>query len=358
MSKKSASRRKPSTALVLRKKKIQKAIARGRASTRAALEPSRRRDEPMLERTDNVLGEEAALGALGLTELTIAPAEELVLAEPVPIDEVLIKPTGQPYLSHPSYTRWFNRAFGRLGWAIVPRAKPRIQDSTISCPYMLFVHGKPAAFALGEQEYHENNKEQTYGDAYEATVASALRRCAKRLGVGLELWDRPWLNRFIAEHCVKVFLPPVAEGGKKRVAWRRRVDPKIWNELATAREEGDMHDRSAHNSASTAPPAGYDGRGGEVITRSRMVDGKRKLGQVERLGIILRNSGRDIMQFKMWLVRNFGIDSRKEIKRTDYDAICQAIEAPGDLPEWRDLSAEFAARKQGAGETREPGQEG
>jgi hypothetical protein len=303
-----------------------------------------------LEHDNGTLGEEAALGALGLVEIKLTDAEEAILAQPVPVTAVLIKPTGQPYLSHPSYTQWFNRAFGRLGWAIVPKAKPRMADKTISCPYILYIHGKPAAFALGEQEYHESNKEQTYGDAYEATVASALRRCAKRLGVGLELWDRTWLQTFIDQHCVKVWC-----GDDPKPKWRRRQDPPFWNEkTAAGRKEQstvrhEANDDDQRREQRRPPSAGHDGRGDELITQAHVdAAGVKKLGQVERLGIILRNSGRDVMQFKMWLVRNYNIDSRKLIKRRDYDAICAAIEAPGELPERSDP---FPA-------VREPGQEG
>ena len=55
---------------------------------------------------------------------------------------------------------------------------------------MLFVHGKPVAFATGEQDYFETNERQTYGDALEATMSSALRRFCKHLGMGLELLDK------------------------------------------------------------------------------------------------------------------------------------------------------------------------
>src|SRR3990167_5946168 len=67
-------------------------------------------------------------------------------------------------------------------------------QQTITCPYVLHIHGKPVAFAMGEQEYYDSNEQQTYGDALESTVASALRRCAKRLGVGLELWGQDFLR--------------------------------------------------------------------------------------------------------------------------------------------------------------------
>lgn len=267
-----------------------------------------------------VLGEEAVLGALGLVEIKLTDLEETILSKPVNPARVLIKPTGQPYLSHPEYTKWFNDAFGRLGWAIVPKAKPRMADKTISCPYVLYIHGKPAAFALGEQEYYESNREQTYGDAYEATVASALRRCAKRLGVGLELWDKVWLNRFITEECVKVW-----RGDDKKPAWRRRDDPPFWDE------------RPGKAGAPPAEPrpaaSAYHAQSTEPIT-----DGQRR-----RLFAIATHAGRGEIEIKAWLLQRYRIDSTRKIPRNLYDEICKAIEGTGPL----DIV-----------DPREPGQEG
>lgn len=295
------------------------------------------------------LGEEAAWGALGLVEVKLKPAEELVLAEKAPIDQVLIKPTGQAYLSHPSYTRWFNRAFGRLGWTMVLKAKPRSATDEhgkvqVVAPYVLYIHGKPAAMAFGEQEYFPNSKEQTYGDALEATIASALRRCAKRLGVGLELWDKPWLARFMREHCVRVKLKPKKDGDKPDWVWRRKIDPPFWNEQG----RGDPPMQQQH----TAPPAHHhDGSGDEVITQTHIVDGVKKAGQVERLWVIIRSSGRDEETVRNWLHDVYGYDSTKKIKRRDYEAICSAIESRNPfLPKKEEISAR--------GGEREPGEEG
>jgi hypothetical protein len=327
---KPAPRRKPSTALARRDPQAELATLRRRAAALKGL-VKRAPATPAPPVSENAIGEEATLGALGLVEIKLTPEEEAVLAQPVPIDAVQIKPTGQPYLSHPAYTRWFNKAFGRLGWTIVPRAKPRLAGNTLSCPYILYIHGQPAAFAMGEQEYYESNKEQTYGDAYEATVASALRRCAKRLGVGLELWDRSWLNAFMAEHCVKVFTAPRDAGDKPKVAWRRKTDPKFWNELPPRGGE-----RTEQTPAPRPPSRSPDPQGDEVITQGS----KEHPGQVERLWTIFGRTGRDRVQFKMWLVRNYGVDSTKQIKRRDYDAIIAAIEAPGEMPEKRRVERE------------------
>lgn len=287
---------------------------------------------------DGVLGDEASTGALGIVEVKLTDAEELVLSRAVNMDDVLMKPTGQPYLSHPAYTKWFNAAFGRLGWAIVPKSKPVKLGTSVVCHYLLYIHGQPVAFAIGEQEYHENNREQTYGDAVEATVASALRRCAKRLGVGLELWDKRWLQAFIDERCVKVFLR--AKGGDDpKVAWRLKTDRPFWNESGAVDSETSRRD--SRETAKLSPPAiSHDGKGNEKITAE----------QVKRLWVIARKAGREDVAVKAWLVIAYGVDSSKDIKRKDYETICDVLGRPGPLLMPGTTIAATA--------TREPGEEG
>lgn len=274
----------------------------------------------------SMLGDDAEIGALGMVEVKLTKEEEVILSRPVDVKDVMIKPTGQAYLSHPAYTRWFNEAFGRLGWAIVPRSKPIRQVSgekvQVVVPHMLYIHGQPAAFAMGEQEYSERNREQTYGDAVEATVASALRRCAKRLGVGLELWDKRFLHAFIKDHCVKVW-----RGTDTKPSFRRIDDPPFYDERgmqAGDETRGTQENRKMEHTSGQrqAPAAGHDGTGDIVISRP----------QGGRLWGILKSSGRDEETFKKWLKARYGYTSTKEITRRTYDAICTAIAAPGELP--------------------------
>lgn len=236
------------------------------------------------------------LGALGLVELKLTPHEESVLARAV--DPTLVSwraskkngPEDIPYLSHPVYTRWFNEAFGRTGWTLVPIGKPvKTEQNVVLIPYVLHVHGKPVAFAWGEQEYFDRkadgseSRAQSYGDVIESTVASALRRCAKHLGVGLELWDKAWIASI-----------------------KNRAGRQARSSSPPPRDE----------------PAGTNGKDNEPIT-----DPQRK-----RLWVIIRNSGRQDHEVKMWLKLKFGIDSSRAIKRKDYDYVCKAIEHPGALP--------------------------
>jgi Mitochondrial genome maintenance MGM101 len=292
------------------------ALARRNARSAAKLAAQEQRLERIRANTATTLSEDALIGPLGLVEVKLKKREEEVLARPVNIDDVLIKPTGQPYLSHPTYTRWFNDAFGRTGWTLAPASKPVITQpdesgrATITQAYMLYIHGQPAAFAMGEQEYHATNREQTFGDALEATNASALRRCAKRLGVGLELWDKRFLNKFIAERCVKVWVE-----GDQRPKWRRVDDPPLPKEKGTDTTGRTAMQRELEHPASHS-------KLDEPITE----------GQLRRLWTITGHARRAEADVRAWLEARYGIKSMKEIPRRQYDEICNWIEQSGPLP--------------------------
>lgn len=266
-----------------------------------------------------------------LVEYTPTKEEEAILAEPVPIAEVRIKPDGAVYLSHPSYTRWFNRAFGRLGWAVEPhRMKPEKAGSFVMLPYVFRVHGKPVLFAWGEQEYFESNRGQSFGDAIESTQASALRRFAKRMGVSLELWEKEFGDEFKRSHCIRVKVKKPGDD-KAKNQWRRKIDsPLPWEMGRSSDTEDDDREPGpppASSSRSSAPPRNEPpakhANENDLITQP----------QRQRLVTIIHNSGRDETAVAAWLKRKYKINSLKDITRRNYDPICSAIESPADLPE-------------------------
>lgn len=290
-----------------------------------------------------VLSEQPTIGNHGTVELKLSKAEELELAQPVQKADVLIKPTGQPYLPHRVYTLWFSRAFGRFGWSLVPRAVPVMKPITdkedagkkgrhlVLVPYSLTIHGHTVAFAWGEQEYNETNAEQTYGDAVESTVANALRRCAKRIGVGLELWDKDWLEAWRAEHAVEVWIKGYGNA-KNYTRWRRKKDKplpfEITNKRATGtaseQDEEGPHPPPGDESRRTPrerPAAGNDGSGEEKITKP----------QRQRLATIASKAGRTPADVQLWLRTKWKVNSSADIKRKDYDAICRELERRGPL---------------------------
>lgn len=284
------------------------------------------------------------LGALGLVEIKFTAAEEATLSEPVPIDRVRVLPTGQPYLPHTEYTRWFNRAFGRGGWSLKPCSIPAMTHGSIVVSYVLYIHGKPAAFAQGENDFNGPSAFKSYGEAIEATVASGLRRCAKHLGIGLELWDRVWCDDYQFEHCIRVKVERFDKREKKSYLdhqWRRKVDRPLPGEQGrqTSRSQTSQTARPAAQApaheangpvggddvapADDRPSTGRTAASGPPVSEA----------QVRRLFAIVRNSGHTVEAVKAWLKARYGVSDSAEIRRADYDEICEAIESPeGRLP--------------------------
>ena len=72
------------------------------------------------------------------------------------------------------------------------------------------------------------------------------------------------------------------------------------------------------------PQRPYDNR---LIT----VGTKDKPGQRERLWAIVKNAGRTKAEFTQWLFEQHGYTSSKQITRGDYDAVIEAVQAPGPM---------------------------
>jgi hypothetical protein len=89
-----------------------------------------------------------------------------------------------------------------------------------------------------------------------------------------------------------------------------------------ARREPEARREEPRREPVPEPAHGHHSRSRERITE----------GQVKRLGVIIHNSGRSPEEIQPWMERRYGFKLRKEITNDKYDAICSAIEAPGDLP--------------------------
>lgn len=284
----------------------------------------------MLER----LTEDPMTLNFGVVAMSFTEKEELVMSEDVNVADIRIKPSGQPYVSHPTYTKWLNRAFGRGRWHMRPLAKPAKAGNSVVVPYSLMVRGVPVATAYGEQEYFDSNREQTYGDALEATVASALRRCCKRLGIGLEMWDRQYLNRFIDKYAICVNAPNWK--GEMKKQWRLRADDPFPGESGVARQsdrgtpEAQRQQTRRRPQATAEHSAATHPKATEPVTND----------QVIRLWTIARRAGRNDDEVKIFLKRHYNLESSKAIQRKDYENITKALEHPGPLLPVLDINAE------------------
>jgi hypothetical protein len=165
-----------------------------------------------------------AVGALlsgayaGASTLKLKPNEVKDLTEPFPDDAIEIRPfDGIIYISHMLLRERLWKVFGPTEVAEICRERFMRPDSNeIAVDLVLMVRGKFVAEGVGTAKYYPNNAKGSFGDTVESAWSEALRRCAKKLGVGTAVWRPDYVRRWIADNAVE-------KAGK----WYRKDDPRI-----------------------------------------------------------------------------------------------------------------------------------
>ena len=196
-------------------------------------------------------------------QFVLSPEAEKVLNEPLPDDEVDIRPDdGMIYASHEYYRRQLNRAFGRMGWTLVPGSPLTQRPGTNEWyqRWVLFVGGVYAAEAFESYDYQPNNARMDLSDVAEAIKSGALKRCCKDLGVATECWNKRFQQRWRNEHAVQVVAKVFRRGQEVNAnVWRRKDADKLPGEQqrssgpsspTTARQSQGNDDRNP-----ASPPA-------------------------------------------------------------------------------------------------------
>lgn len=161
-------------------------------------------------------------GSLDLTDAQVKALRRNV--DPLVVE---VKPQGIIFVPWVKTAEVFDEVFRPGQWALVPLAKPMVQDNTVYAHQALFVGGKYVGEAIGEQAFQLGFHKLTYATAYEGAVSDAITRLSKRLGIFRELWDRRWVKNWLDEYAVRV---EVNDRGKKWV-WRRKDDPPLQGEV-------------------------------------------------------------------------------------------------------------------------------
>jgi hypothetical protein len=136
-------------------------------------------------------------GTLELTE-----EQKNSLYEPIKDSDVYIKPDGLIYLSWIKYSGRLTKAFTGTGWAMLPQGMPKVQNNLVIWGFHLVIKGVYCGFAIGEQQFFENGR-MTFGEACEGAKSNALMRLCKALGIGLELWDKEFIEKWLATYANK-----------------------------------------------------------------------------------------------------------------------------------------------------------
>lgn len=166
---------------------------------------------------------------VGISTLDIPRDISDKLTQPARTEDIEIKPTGEIYLSHVRYRKMLNDAFGMGNWSLRPLGGFVKTGSVVCREYALYIKGKYAASAIGEQNYIESNAQMTWSDACEATKSNVIMRCCKDLGIGLEMWDRKFVEKFKKEYCVSVWRKG-KPGQTPKPQWRLKESEPFFDE--------------------------------------------------------------------------------------------------------------------------------
>lgn len=148
---------------------------------------------PSLDFSNEIKKMISTAGTLDLTE-----KQNDILYSPVKDHDVFIKPDGLIYLSWMKYSERLNKAFGGTSWTMIPEGTPKVmgQKNLIIWPFHFVIKGVYCGFAIGEQQYFDNGR-MSYGEACEGAKSNALMRLCKNIGIGLELWDKNFIDRWV-----------------------------------------------------------------------------------------------------------------------------------------------------------------
>lgn len=221
--------------------------------------------------------------------MEINDEQKKILFAPVKDEDVEIRPDGLVYLPWMEYVARLRDAFS-LGWAIIPQGGAKVQDNKVMWAFWLIINGKPAGFAVGEQEYQPTNARMTYGDALEGAKSNALMRLCKGIGISLELWRpsfvRAWKGKYAESYQTK------DRSGKEITLWKKK----------------------GGNGNKTE-----DGKGQEP-SNDLISEPQRK-----RFYAIAKKTGASDDQIKEWLYREYNIEHSKDITKEMYEELCTRI---------------------------------
>ena len=136
------------------------------------------------------------------SQLRLSPEEIKVLKAEFPDEAFKMGAGGDPnliYIEHAFLRDRFDEALGMCQWALI-RSRPHWAEEyttsnnkkavRIYADCALVIRGCLVSEAIGEMTYFPNNAQQSYGDAAEGSETAAFRRCAKKIGVGLQAWKK------------------------------------------------------------------------------------------------------------------------------------------------------------------------
>lgn len=306
--------------------------------------------EPMPTAHDT-LAADPFVGLHGLGAVAFTEKQASLLLAPARDEELDVLPTGEVYPPQVHIRRRLNMAFGPGGWGLRPLANPLGKDDgTLTMPWGLVCDGRFVAMAWGEAEYHATNNRMTWATVLETVKSNALTRCGKDVGLFSECWDRRWADGWRERVCIKAYRTNTPRNGAahEHWQWRRRDAAPFWDEAKQGHDRGgyadDRDERPALPPAGSTPswhdqyagqdvPASTGGptRGGWSGSTDRRSTDTRPISepQRKRLYAMTKEHRVDEAALKAHLRTLHGIDSTRDLKRSDYDAVCDWVQRGG-----------------------------
>jgi hypothetical protein len=276
-----------------------------------------------------------------------------VLAEPVDENEVEVKPDGIVYLPGVWWRRKLTKAFGAGGWGIAQRQPARVMGDLVIYPGALYCHGRFVADAVGECAYYANNPNMSYASCLEGAKTDAISRCAKDLGMGSELWDAAWRERWLEKFTTKVWDKEAKKGKgaykfKRKDAHHRKVNElDLMAGAGGAAPSTPAPGSSAADAAesSPTPPTATTATAAESATPAPLGDSGEAASAEEQAEVAAQFKRLEFRKggIRMWLEGLFGIDCQRgeprawlgrlsQLQAEDAVYLLKLLE-PGDMPD-------------------------
>jgi hypothetical protein len=184
-----------------------------------------------------------------------------------PKTELGIKPSGEIYMEHMQVRRRLNEAFGVGQWALIPASGVTVHPNgnkggkRVMREFVMVVNGQFAAQSIGGMVYHPTNPNMGLDDALEGAESDALKRCAKKLGIGAECWDKREAYELRKTYCIQVRAKDSYDN--ITIQWRVKDGPPLPGEIGVADPktapapgpavDGEFVDVSAEPASQSAP---------------------------------------------------------------------------------------------------------
>ena len=179
----------------------------------------------------------------GASLLSISDKEQKKLLAAFDTNMIEIRPDGLIYLPQVFWRQRLNETFGIGQWCLIIKGNTKDPErSKLYLEGVLMVRGCYMATAVGEAEYHDNNKGQSWASVWESAKSDCITRCCKDLGIASLLWQPQFSQQWQQDNAAKVF---VNNNGNSKAVWRKKDAKPFWNETGYCQDSPNIPQQPA-----------------------------------------------------------------------------------------------------------------